>query len=190
MSASAFSLAKHAASAFSKDKPRVRWFALIQRFISYFNSRQSPNGLTSLLRLAMLMRFTTGACSPHCQTAIHHSSSLQSIPELIDSIGLQASGSVLSHPLHVSYFNYSRSPAEASRAIRKKIKHGSSHQQYRALVVRLQDLFLHHYRNWFTDPICPRRELWPEIPECAFTIYFLPFIASQTSIKAPLPTAN
>jgi len=40
------------------------------------------------------------------------------IPELIQSIDLQASG-----------------PAEASRAIRKKIKHGNTHQQYRALVI-------------------------------------------------------
>ena len=78
-----------------------------------------------------------GACSPYCPTTIRHSSSLQSIPELIDSIDLQASGSVLSLPPHDSSFDYSRSPAEASRAIRKKIKHGSSHQQYRALVVRL-----------------------------------------------------
>lgn len=28
-----------------------------------------------------------------------------------------------------------RRPAEASRAIRKKIKHGNAHEQYRALVV-------------------------------------------------------
>ncbi|KAH7914765.1 hypothetical protein BJ138DRAFT_1177075 [Hygrophoropsis aurantiaca] len=40
------------------------------------------------------------------------------IPELVDSIGLQPTG-----------------PAEASRAIRKKIKHGDSHHQYRALVI-------------------------------------------------------
>ncbi|KAL1697577.1 hypothetical protein GGG16DRAFT_41729 [Schizophyllum commune] len=40
------------------------------------------------------------------------------IPELVDSINLQASG-----------------PAEASRALRKKIKHGGPHQQYRALVL-------------------------------------------------------
>ncbi|KAF8913074.1 hypothetical protein CPB84DRAFT_1820537 [Gymnopilus junonius] len=40
------------------------------------------------------------------------------IPELVDSINLQASG-----------------PAEASRALRKKIKHGNPHQQYRALVI-------------------------------------------------------
>ncbi|KAG6817735.1 hypothetical protein H0H87_004526 [Tephrocybe sp. NHM501043] len=39
------------------------------------------------------------------------------IPELVDSINLQAAG-----------------PAEASRAIRKKLKHGNAHQQYRALV--------------------------------------------------------
>ncbi|KAI8990560.1 hypothetical protein BD414DRAFT_438281 [Trametes punicea] len=40
------------------------------------------------------------------------------IPELVDSINIQATG-----------------PAEASRAIRKKIKHGNPHQQYRALVI-------------------------------------------------------
>ncbi|KAI0034162.1 hypothetical protein K488DRAFT_77420 [Vararia minispora EC-137] len=40
------------------------------------------------------------------------------IPELIESIDLQPTGI-----------------AEASRAIRKKIKHGSAHQQYRAMVV-------------------------------------------------------
>ncbi|KAH8835457.1 hypothetical protein DL96DRAFT_1574295 [Flagelloscypha sp. PMI_526] len=40
------------------------------------------------------------------------------IPELVDSINLQASG-----------------PAEASRALRKKIKHGAAHQQYRSLVL-------------------------------------------------------
>ena len=27
-------------------------------------------------------------------------------------------------------------PAEASRALRKKLKHGNSHQQYRSMVVR------------------------------------------------------
>lgn len=40
------------------------------------------------------------------------------IPELVDSINIQATG-----------------PAEASRAIRKKLKHGNAHQQYRALVI-------------------------------------------------------
>ncbi|KAF9566102.1 hypothetical protein CPC08DRAFT_128322 [Agrocybe pediades] len=40
------------------------------------------------------------------------------IPELVDAINLQASG-----------------PAEASRALRKKLKHGNSHQQYRSLVL-------------------------------------------------------
>ncbi|KAG5719666.1 Protein lsb5 [Termitomyces sp. T112] len=40
------------------------------------------------------------------------------IPELVDSINLQAAG-----------------PAEVSRAIRKKLKHGNAHQQYRALVL-------------------------------------------------------
>ncbi|KAH9835907.1 uncharacterized protein C8Q71DRAFT_858740 [Rhodofomes roseus] len=40
------------------------------------------------------------------------------IPELVDSINIQATG-----------------PTEASRAIRKKLKHGNAHQQYRALVI-------------------------------------------------------
>ncbi|KAG5644603.1 hypothetical protein DXG03_008081 [Asterophora parasitica] len=40
------------------------------------------------------------------------------IPELVESINLQAAG-----------------PAEASRALRKKLKHGNSHQQYRSLVI-------------------------------------------------------
>ncbi|KAJ7786545.1 hypothetical protein B0H16DRAFT_1294617 [Mycena metata] len=40
------------------------------------------------------------------------------IPELVDSINLQGAG-----------------PTEASRAIRKKLKHGRPHQQYRALVI-------------------------------------------------------
>lgn len=41
------------------------------------------------------------------------------IPELVDAINLQPAAG----------------PAEASRAIRKKLKHGNSHQQYRALVI-------------------------------------------------------
>ncbi|KAI0688131.1 hypothetical protein BC835DRAFT_1408167 [Cytidiella melzeri] len=40
------------------------------------------------------------------------------IPELVDSINIQATG-----------------PGEASRAIRKKLKHGNAHQQYRSLVI-------------------------------------------------------
>ncbi|KAH9004035.1 hypothetical protein EDB86DRAFT_3207577 [Lactarius hatsudake] len=84
MSASAFSLAKHAAAAFSKDKPR----SSITEWVDILTS------------------------------ASHADEVYDGIPELIESIDLQASG-----------------PAEASRAIRKKIKHGSSHQQYRALVI-------------------------------------------------------
>ncbi|KAF8632956.1 hypothetical protein AX15_001558 [Amanita polypyramis BW_CC] len=42
----------------------------------------------------------------------------EGIPELVDAITLQASG-----------------PAEAARALRKKLKHGQPHQQYRALVL-------------------------------------------------------
>ncbi|ESK98076.1 vhs domain protein [Moniliophthora roreri MCA 2997] len=41
------------------------------------------------------------------------------IPELVDSINLQGS----------------TGPAEASRALRKKLKHGNAHQQYRSLVI-------------------------------------------------------
>ncbi|KAG5654705.1 hypothetical protein H0H81_007461 [Sphagnurus paluster] len=43
---------------------------------------------------------------------------INSIPDLVEVINLQAAG-----------------PAEASRALRKKLKHGNSHQQYRALVL-------------------------------------------------------
>ncbi|KAN0133242.1 hypothetical protein V8E53_008966 [Lactarius tabidus] len=84
MSASAFSLAKHAAAAFSKEKPR----SSITEWVDILTSAGYADEV------------------------------YDGIPELIDSIGLQSSG-----------------PAEASRAIRKKIKHGSSHQQYRALVI-------------------------------------------------------
>lgn len=42
----------------------------------------------------------------------------EGIPDLVESINIQSTG-----------------PAEASRAIRKKLKHGNSHQQYRALVI-------------------------------------------------------
>jgi hypothetical protein len=45
------------------------------------------------------------------------------IPELVESIALQPTGT-----------------PEASRAIRKKLKHGDAHHQYRALVVRLNSL--------------------------------------------------
>ncbi|KAH9081669.1 hypothetical protein EDB83DRAFT_2502938 [Lactarius deliciosus] len=86
MSASAFSLAKHAAAAFSKDKPR----SSITEWVDILTSASYADEV------------------------------YDGIPELIESIDLQASGC---------------SPAEASRAIRKKIKHGSSHQQYRALVI-------------------------------------------------------
>ncbi|KAI0322186.1 hypothetical protein OF83DRAFT_20841 [Amylostereum chailletii] len=58
------------------------------------------------------------------------------IPELIDSIDLQASG-----------------PAEVSRAIRKKIKHGNTHQQYRALVIlhALVENSGHKFQTSFAD---------------------------------------
>jgi len=44
--------------------------------------------------------------------------SFAGIPELFDSIGIQRTG-----------------PSEVSRAIRKKLKHGNDHQQYRALFI-------------------------------------------------------
>ncbi|KAH9982882.1 hypothetical protein BGW80DRAFT_1555903 [Lactifluus volemus] len=53
------------------------------------------------------------------------------IPELIQSIDLQVSG-----------------PTEASRAIRKKIKHGDTHQQYRALVVRSLSMMPYPLASW------------------------------------------
>ncbi|KXN88742.1 Protein lsb5 [Leucoagaricus sp. SymC.cos] len=44
--------------------------------------------------------------------------SYEGMPELVDAINLQASG-----------------PTEAARALRKKMKHGGPHQQYRAIVI-------------------------------------------------------
>ncbi|KAF9454067.1 hypothetical protein P691DRAFT_770788 [Macrolepiota fuliginosa MF-IS2] len=44
--------------------------------------------------------------------------SYEGIPELVDAINLQSSG-----------------PTEAARALRKKMKHGGPHQQYRAIVI-------------------------------------------------------
>lgn len=58
------------------------------------------------------------------------------IPELVDSINLQPTG-----------------PAEASRALRKKLKHGSPHQQYRALVLlkALVENCGHKFQTTFAD---------------------------------------
>ncbi|CAK5264532.1 unnamed protein product [Mycena citricolor] len=58
------------------------------------------------------------------------------IPELVDSISLQGGG-----------------PAEASRAIRKKLKHGRPHQQYRALVIlkALVENGGHKFQTTFAD---------------------------------------
>ncbi|KAJ7631181.1 hypothetical protein FB45DRAFT_559037 [Roridomyces roridus] len=58
------------------------------------------------------------------------------IPELVDSINLQGAG-----------------PAEASRAIRKKLKHGHPHQQYRALVIlkALVENCGHKFQTTFAD---------------------------------------
>ncbi|KAH9950900.1 seryl-tRNA synthetase [Amylocystis lapponica] len=59
------------------------------------------------------------------------------IPEIVDSINIQATGT-----------------AEVSRAIRKKLKHGNAHQQYRALVVHLEGLVEncgHKFQTSFAD---------------------------------------
>ncbi|KAI0275053.1 hypothetical protein BC834DRAFT_27905 [Gloeopeniophorella convolvens] len=99
---SALSLAKHAAAAFSKEKPRssiTEWVDILT--------------------------------SPSYDDEVY-----DGIPELIDSIDLQASG-----------------PAEASRALRKKIKHGNTHQQYRALVIlnALVENSGHKFQTSFAD---------------------------------------
>lgn len=57
----------------------------------------------------------------HCLYRVHpssHSGSVIRIPEIVDAINLQPEG-----------------PAEASRAIRKKLKYGNTHRQLRALTV-------------------------------------------------------
>ncbi|KAJ7492404.1 hypothetical protein FB451DRAFT_1502684 [Mycena latifolia] len=58
------------------------------------------------------------------------------IPELVDSINLQGTG-----------------PTEASRAIRKKLKHGRPHQQYRAIVIlkALVENCGHKFQTTFAD---------------------------------------
>ncbi|KAF7311097.1 VHS domain protein [Mycena chlorophos] len=58
------------------------------------------------------------------------------IPEVVDAINLQSAG-----------------PAEASRAIRKKLKHGRPHQQYRALVIlkALVENGGHKFQTTFAD---------------------------------------
>lgn len=55
---------------------------------------------------------------------------------MVDSISIQATG-----------------PAEASRAIRKKLKHGNAHQQYRALVIlrALVENGGHNFQSSFAD---------------------------------------
>ncbi|KAI6031560.1 hypothetical protein BKA83DRAFT_4202239 [Pisolithus microcarpus] len=53
----------------------------------------------------------------------HAKESYDDLPELASSISLQSKGL------------QSTGPAEASRALRKKIKHGNSHQKYRALFI-------------------------------------------------------
>lgn len=59
-----------------------------------------------------------------------------SIPELATSITLQSTGYAPLSPMCHTADRSDDSPSEASRAIRKKIKHGDNHQKYRALVVR------------------------------------------------------
>ncbi|KAF5352457.1 hypothetical protein D9756_006015 [Leucocoprinus leucothites] len=62
--------------------------------------------------------------------------SFEGMPELVDAINLQASG-----------------PAEAARALRKKMKHGGPHQQYRAIVIMrlLVDNIPQKVKGPFTD---------------------------------------
>ena len=64
--------------------------------------------------------------------------SIERIPEIIESINLQASGYWITRIGNIISFIdlLHLSPAEASRAVRKKLKHGNAHQQYRALVVK------------------------------------------------------
>lgn len=59
-----------------------------------------------------------------------------SIPELATSISLQSTGYLLIARTLYTADRTDHRPSEASRAIRKKIKHGDNHQKYRALVVR------------------------------------------------------
>jgi len=58
------------------------------------------------------------------------------IPEIVDSINLQPTG-----------------PSEASRALRKKLKHGNAHNQYRALVIlkALVENCGHKFQTTFAD---------------------------------------
>ncbi|KAI0068178.1 hypothetical protein BV25DRAFT_528861 [Artomyces pyxidatus] len=98
----ALSLAKHAAAALNREKPRssiTEWVDILT--------------------------------SPSYDDEVY-----DGIPQLIDSIDLQATG-----------------PTEASRALRKKMKHGNSHQQYRALVIlnALVENSGHKFQTNFAD---------------------------------------
>ncbi|KAH7101718.1 hypothetical protein BKA62DRAFT_174198 [Auriculariales sp. MPI-PUGE-AT-0066] len=63
---------------------------------------------------------------------------LDGIPEIVESINLQAEG-----------------PTEAARAVRKKIKHGTTHQKYRALVI-LKALVENGDKKFQSMPYFPR----------------------------------
>ncbi|PPR00039.1 hypothetical protein CVT24_009048 [Panaeolus cyanescens] len=77
------------------------------------------------------------------------------IPELVDSINLQASGYAPLDDLDndCRLTNYPNRPAEACRALRKKLKHGNPHQQYRALVLlkALVENCGQKFQNTFAD---------------------------------------
>ncbi|TFY72806.1 hypothetical protein EVG20_g226 [Dentipellis fragilis] len=98
----AISLAKSAAAALTREKPR----SSITEWVDILTSSNYENEV------------------------------YDGIPELIDSINLQAAG-----------------PAEASRALRKKLKHGNAHQQYRALVIlnALVENSGHKFQTTFAD---------------------------------------
>ncbi|KAF8488531.1 hypothetical protein JB92DRAFT_3101042 [Gautieria morchelliformis] len=95
------SLAKQAVQAFNREKPHssiTDWIEILTS--SNYDAEAYDGWLYLLLRLVEITDY------------------LYSIPELVDSINLQAEGT-----------------AEASRAIRKKLKHGNPHHQLRALVI-------------------------------------------------------
>jgi hypothetical protein len=69
-------------------------------------------------------------------TASYEDEAYDGIPEIVDSINLQPTG-----------------PTEASRALRKKLKHGNAHNQYRALVIlkALVENCGHKFQTTFAD---------------------------------------
>ncbi|EGO01224.1 hypothetical protein SERLA73DRAFT_167348 [Serpula lacrymans var. lacrymans S7.3] len=70
-------------------------------------------------------------------SAAYDDEAYDGIPEIVHSIELQPTGT-----------------AEASRAIRKKLKHGDAHRQYRAIVIlhALVENCSHKFQSTFADP--------------------------------------